>query len=394
MLQLKDKPNNALAWERFLEMGLPSKDHEAFRYVHLKELFSHSFCLPKSFQATSKHENALVFHNGSFRPDLSHLPTALIALPLSEAHKTYGNFLNARSHKLLKEEKDPFALVNGAYCTEGLFLYLPPKRIIEGTLHIIHTVDSFAEPTLFCPRVHFFAGKGASAHLTYRQKIPFAMSWSNFFIDFALEEGAHISFTNLSEQHTGAHDFLALRATLKERSLFKSFAVATGAATSRQDYVIRLQGEGANASLYGVWDVKQERQHHVHVEMDHHQPFCTSLQKFKGVARDTARTSFEGKIYVHPQAQKTEAYQMNNNLVLSGLASAYSKPNLEIFADDVKASHGSTIGQLQEEQLFYLAARGVPLEKARSLLIRAFCQEIIDLLEDPHLREEAAGVIA
>ena len=217
---------------------------------------------------------------------------------------------------------------------------------------------------------------------------------SNSFIDCALDESAHVNLTLLSDQDSTGHHFFALRATLKESSVFKSYSVTKGGATSREDYVVRLLGEGADASLYGAWSLRGQRQHHVNVFMEHVSPNCTSMQKFKGTLSEAARSSFEGKIYVHKEAQKTVAYQTNNNLVLGEKASANSKPNLEIFADDVKASHGTTIGQLDEEQLFYFTARGIPKDIARNLLMQGFCQEIVNLIEDPKLREEALYILA
>lgn len=393
MLQLMDKPRCIKTWERFLELGLPTKESEVYRYVRLKELYSQPFHLPQPWKGTLKGEaGTLVFVNGAYAQALSHAPKPLVALPLSQAFKIYGNFLNPRIQKQLKEEKDPFAVLNGAYCTEGLFLYLPPKSRCETPLKIVHIIDQEGEPTLLCPRIHLFAGKEAAAKLSFFQKINSPHVWVNTVMDLALEEGATLSLTTLSNQQQAAHDFLALRATLKNQSVFNSYGVTNGGATSRQDYVIRFLGMQANASLYGMWDLKGNRQHHVNVLMDHQEPSCTSLQKFKGVITDASRSSFEGKIYVHQRAQKTEAYQMNNNLIVEGRASAYVKPNLEIFADDVKASHGATIGQLDQEQLFYLTTRGCPLNLARDLLIRGFTQEIIDLIDCPQIKKEALAL--
>jgi Fe-S cluster assembly protein SufD len=395
MLQLIETPRDIKAWDRFLELGLPTKESEVYRYVRFKELYSRPFYPPHAFQPTRKAESGtLVFVNGAYSAALSHIPEPLIALPLSQAFRVYGNFLNPRLQKQLKEEKDPFAALNSAYFSEGLFLYLPPKSMCEVPLNIEHVIDHVAQPTLLCPRIHLFAGREAQARFCFSQKNAYAHVWVNSVIDLALEDGAYVALTTLASQHEGAHDFLALRATLKERSVFKSYGVSNGAATSRQDYAIHLLGANAEASLYGVWGLKGNRQHHVNVWMDHQRPSCTSLQKFKGVVADSSRSSFEGKIYVHQEAQKTEAYQMNNNLVLSERASAYAKPNLEIFADDVKASHGATVGQLDEEQLFYLTTRGCPLPLARTLLVRGFTREMIDLMEDQKTKEQALEVIA
>jgi Fe-S cluster assembly protein SufD len=395
MLQLTAKPRDIRAWERFLQIGLPTKEWEEYRYVKLKELYSHPFHSPQPNPLSSQSASeTLLFLDGAYCPSLSHPPKPCIALPLSEAFKVYGSFLHPRLQRGLKEEKDPFAALNAAYFAEGLFLYIPPNTVCKTPINILHRISQMGEPTLLCPRIHLFVGKGAAATLLFSQKQSSEHVWSNAVIDLALEEGAALSLAILSKQGERAHDFLALRATLKSQSLFKSYEVTNGGGCSRHDYAIQLLGERANASLYGICDVKGKRQHHVNVLMDHQEPCCTSLQKFKGVVRDHALTSFEGKIYVHQKAQKTEAYQMNNNLLLSQGASAYSKPNLEIFADDVKASHGATVGQVDEEQLFYLTARALPLELARTLLIRGFFQEIIDLMEEPQAKKEALEVIA
>lgn len=395
MLQLSDPPINEKAWSRFLEIGLPTRTSEVYRYVRLKDLYSSSFSLPKPHPIAKEQEEAtLVFVNGSYCPALSCVPSPIIALPLSSAFKTYGSFLNQRLQKQLKEEKDPFVLLNSAYLSEGLFLYLPPKSVCDTPLKIVHLLDTLHTPTLLSPKIHLFAGKEAMVSLCFSQKITQADVWTNSVIDMVLEEGASVNYSSLSHLHEACHETSALRVTLKSHSHFKSYAFTKGSKTSRQDFAIRLAGSYADASLCGLWNVDGARQHHVNVEMVHEQPFCNSLQKFKGILGGQARSSFEGKIYVHAAAQKTEAFQINNNLLLSEGASAYSKPNLEIFADDVKASHGTTMGQLKKEDLFYLKTRGVPLELAKKLLIQGFGLEIIDKITDQKIREEALEVIA
>jgi Fe-S cluster assembly protein SufD len=147
-----------------------------------------------------------------------------------------------------------------------------------------------------------------------------------------------------------------------------------------------LQGEHATAKLQGVTLVKDQRQTHTHVFMGHEAPHTHSSQLFKTILNGSAKSSFEGKIFVCKEAQKTEAYQSNHNLLLGQSALAYSKPNLEIFADDVKASHGATISKLKESEMFYLKTRGLSQEMAKKLLLFAFSQEIISQVPYPHLR--------
>jgi Fe-S cluster assembly protein SufD len=393
-IELIEKPRDPVAWNRFLELGLPTKDWEVFRYVRLNTLYSKTFKLPMSPIPEIPRQKGLVLVNGDFHPELSIIPEKFIVLPLAEAYKTYGGFLQARMQKLLREEKDPFAVLNAAYCDRGLFVYIPPKTISETELEIFHFVTPSASPTLVSPRIHLFSGRHSSAKVSFFQETPQASMCINTFLDFSLDEGAFLSFASVSMHDETSHDFLALRASLKERSTFRSCVATNGGETSRHDFLVGLNGEGADASLSGAWHLKGDRQHHVNIFVDHQAPACNSLQKFKGILADASLSSFEGKIYVHDAAQKTSAYQMNHNLLIGESASANSKPNLEIYADDVKASHGATVGQLDKEQIFYLTARGIPQEKAQRLLISGFSQEIVALIENEMLKKKAAEILA
>lgn len=379
MLELKGDPLNKEAWERFLELGCPTREWEVFRYVRLKKLYSQIFTLPGlSAASSSSAQKALVFVNGRFSQELSILPSSLEVLSLTEALKRYAHFLKPRLEKQLKEETNPFALLNRAYCGEGVFLYAPPQTVCEEVIPVINLIDSSEGQALFSPRLHFFGGKNSSLKFSWEQAFGQEAVWVNSYLDFALEEGARVHFEISTAPSAHTHHMLTVRATLKQRSILNTLSATTGGATSREDYKIDLLGQECSAALNGVWDVSGDKQHHVHVWMHHHAPSCQSLQKFKGILFDHARSSFEGKIYVEREAQQTQAYQLNPNLLLSEHASANSKPNLEIFADDVKASHGATVGQLDEEALFYLKSRGISLEKARRLLIQGFKEEILD----------------
>jgi Fe-S cluster assembly protein SufD len=150
---------------------------------------------------------------------------------------------------------------------------------------------------------------------------------------------------------------------------------------------VQLAEENSSVSLQGLSMLTDQRQAHMHALIDHAAPHCESRQHFKSALAGQSQSSFEGKIFVRPIAQKTMAYQLNNNLILSDQARSNSKPNLEIFADDVKASHGSTVTQLSQEELFYLRSRGLPKEEAKSLLTHGFCKELIDALEIDSLRQ-------
>jgi Fe-S cluster assembly protein SufD len=185
-----------------------------------------------------------------------------------------------------------------------------------------------------------------------------------------------------------------LRANLKKNSRFTAYGFTSGSVLSRQDYKIALLGEGAEAQLGAIAMLEEKAQTHANVLVEHAAPSCQSMQKFKSVLYDKSRSSFQGKILVRQIAQQTNAYQRNNNLILSPLAHAYAKPNLEIFADDVKASHGATFGQVDKEQLLYLKTRGLTTAQAKKLLVFGFCEEVLEEITIPSLRarlEEYCG---
>ena len=382
------------AWDRFLELGLPSKRDEAFRYLRLNDLFFNGFKYPSlSSSLQVEEETFLLFHNGRFLEKESRtslLPKEMIVLPLTKAWRTFGNYLATRFLESVKSEKNPFALLNAALCEEGVFIYLPPHTQCEVPLSVIHLLEG--DEGFSCPRLHICLGKGASLKLHVKE-YPGEKHFQNGVMDLLLEEGASLQLTTLSMPRVFSR-MESMRAMLKKGSKLQTWSVTNGGKLFRQDAIVTLAGEGAHAELKGITLVDEKREGHVHLEMRHLAPHTTSLQKYKNVLGGFSRTSFEGKIVVASEAQKTLAYQMNPNLLLSDHASASSRPNLEIFADDVKASHGSTFGQLDQEHLFYLKSRGMTLEKAKKLLICGFCKEIIDEIEDLDLRKQAAQFVS
>lgn len=372
------------AYERLLQIGLPQKKQEAFQYVHLRELYASSFTLPIQASLPSKDEilpfilpecasSHLVFVNGIFIPELSILPAGLIVMPLAKGLLSYQTFLQSRLGTAVREEKDPFALLNLAFASQGVFVYLPPKNKLAAPLQCLHLITQ--KGVMASPRFHLFVGRESEMKLisTFH---PLAEGWINSVLDVMVEEGARVEQVSILLEESRSWLFDAVRATLKRDSFLQTLSVSRGAKSHRQSFDVSLTGENAEAALNGTWLLGSDYSAHAHVLIEHEAPHTRSRQLFKGVVDEISQSSFEGKIYVHPVAQKTEAYQLNNNLILGERAQAFSKPNLEIFADDVKASHGATIGQLDANALFYLKTRGIPESLATRLLVRAFCQEI------------------
>lgn len=395
----------AKAWNRFLDIGLPTRQSEPFRYIKLRNLFSQDYQLAQDKSITFKdiscyvypecRQSVLVFINGHYAPHLSNreaIPSKVVITTLLEATRTYGTFLNNFWTKSLLEEKDPFAALNQALHSNGLFIYAPPKTIVEPPIQILHFIQNDEQPLMLLPRVHVFAGSHSQLSLVATQKgSPSSSYFVNHLMEFAIEEEAHIHFTQiLCDEHADAWHLDALRAVLKRNSTLKTVYVTQGSTTVRNDYHVSLIGENAEALLNGICMLEGKKEAHTHIFMDHQAPNCRSYQLFKSVLNDFSRSTFEGKIMVRQIAQKTEAFQLNNNLILNDHAHADSKPNLEIFADDVKASHGSTVGQLDQDQLFYMRTRGFPEHEAKNLLIYGFCEQVVEMIKIPSLKEEIA----
>lgn len=398
--KIKDK-----AWDRFSLLKLPSKKSEVFRYVPLRKLFDKNYETKKQVvipselfkEATLKEceQSLIVLVNGKFSKELSNtdlLPSNVAVLSLKDAWITYSAFLNNHFSKTIKEETDPFATLNAVFQDEGVFIYLPQGTVLEKPIQILHLIDSSEKPIIAHPRLQVFAGASSKGEFIASQKV---LSGNDHFInyvaDFAVEEEAFITYTQVMKEEVATlFQTDATRAVLKKNSSFSAFAVTNGSKTLRTDYKMVLAGENAESSLNSLWILDENNEFHTHVLMDHQAPLCRSRQLFKGVLNDFSRSSFEGKILVRRPAQKTDAFQLNSNLLLSDHVNAYSKPNLEIFADDVKASHGATFGQLNREQLFCLKSRGILEADAKKLLVAGFCKEILDLITLPSLKKRLA----
>lgn len=392
------------AFDHFLELGLPTKRSEVFQYVKLRKLFSQELALSapsgiareevKKYVLPECAHSYVAIVNGHFRKDLSDLsslPEKVVATPLSEAMRTFSSLLTNQVTKRLQEESDPFAALNFALSQGGLFLYIPPKTILEQPLQILQVIDSSDSKMMITPRTEFFFGSQAEAKVI-TTAVP--VSGDGYFVNgtlnFALEDGAKVKFVQKVFNLPGkSWYFEALRANLKSESSLTGISLTDGSEAVRFDYRVNLQGENGECFLNGLWLLNQNREAHTHVLMNHQAPNCRSMQFFKGALKDVSHSSFEGKIYVHREAQKTEAFQLNNNLLLSQGAQADCKPNLEIFADDVKASHGATFGKLDESECFYLRTRGISELEAKNLLILGFCKEIIEKIPILSIRAQA-----
>lgn len=384
MLEIFEKRYNSLpkdllqkvrrkGWDAFIRLGIPKPLESVRTFAAKQEPVSlPDFLCPY----------CIVFVNGYFRPELSKLPAdpKISILDLKDGMASYSAYLSGHFSEAIKTETSPFASLNLALHEEGTLIYLSPGSKLS--LQILHLVDQ--KNTIATPRVHFFAGKGAEADLieTFVEKTDEALL--NAAAEYVLDAGAkvHVS-SNKTAVASGSSHISTLRAYLKRDCVFAYASATCGSRYSKEDLKVFLNGENSFASLFGAWSLREKNESHYLVHIHHSAPHCSSRQLFKGLLQDSSRSSFEGKIYVEKQAQKTDAFQLNNNLLIGQTAHADTRPNLEIFADDVKASHGATVGQLDPEVLFYLKTRGISQEAASALLIKGYFQEVVEEVRCP-----------
>lgn len=375
-------------WDRFEELGLPHRSQEAFQYLPI-DLLRFPLCAEPSSENPSPFSSECsyrcVFVDGFFDPAQSHLPKEIVCLPLEEAMRSYGVFLQNRSARTLKDEMDPFAALNGALLGRGAFIYVPPHYELEGFLEIHHY---FTKEQMATPRLHAYLGRSSRLKILQTAGFSNPRFFCNSLLDFSLDENSSLELCDGMSLGKEARYFQAIRASVKKEGFFSSLALMKGSQLTRTSYKIELAEERAQAVLQGLTCLKGNLQNHIHAKIEHAAPHTTSRQNFKTILYDQSRFSFEGKIFVHPQAQKTEAYQRSANLPLGPDVEVFCKPNLEIFADDVKASHGATVAQIGEEDLFYLRSRGLSQQMAKQWLISGFCRDLLDAIPFDSLKTE------
>jgi len=373
--------------------GLPTRRVEAWKYTDLRALAAGGFvtdagerhvaALPDAVATVDGHR--LVFVNGRFRPDLSDvgdLPARVALGPLGEAREL------GRTARL----DFPMVALNTALFADGLALHVGEGVTLDRPVHLVSLSDA-ETPVASHPRHLVVLDDGACATLV-ESHVGTGPSFANTVMEIVLGAGAVLDHTKLQDEGADALHLAHCQVTLGRGATYDGFVAQLGAALARHEARIDLTGERAEARLNGAYvgDGSQTLDNTTFVT--HTAPACTSRQVFKGVLGGTARGVFQGKILVEPDAQQTDGHQLNRTLLLSRGAEIDSKPELEIYADDVKCSHGATAGELEDDALFYLRSRGIPLHEARRLLVEAFLAEATALIGRADVREAIDAALA
>jgi Fe-S cluster assembly protein SufD len=383
------------AARRVAQLGLPAAKAEAWRFTSLRALDRLKPAEPgaeaPSLPPLAADTLRLVLRNGRFDPaasQLRDLPAGASIAPLELA--LAEERAAARFGELARAEGHFFNALNEALFSGGVLVRLEPGVALERPLHIVHVVDPSAEPLPFAQaRVHLILERGASARVIERFVGSEAhASFSNPVSELLLQPEARLDYARLQEEGPRAVHLGRVAARLERGAALRALSVMWGAELARAEFSVELAGEGAEATLDGLY-LPSDGQHHDHtLSLRHLAPHTQSRQSFKGILAGTGRAVFRGMVYVAPQAQKVDARQANKNLLLSPRAWVDTLPQLEIHADDVKCAHGATIGRLDAEALHYLRSRGIGRDEARSLLTFAFANEILSELPDEALRVE------
>ncbi len=410
-------PGNTIPWainlrekafEAFDAEGFPTTREENWKYTDLRPIAKRNFVLSQSsmngidaqtlsswtFPDLSCYR--MVFVNGYYSPSLSDingLPSGVTITSLADVLKQKPEMVEQIFQQIPTQKPSAFTSLNTALMTDGAVIMLDDNTTSQ-PIHLLYITTSDEKNISTQIRNLIIGGKGSSTTIieSYVSKEE-THSFTNTVSDLVIKESAKIDHYKVQQESLNTYHIGAINVYQHRNSTYSSYSVSLGASLARTD-INSMLDEGAHCFLNGLYIVggKQHVDHHTRI--DHNKPYGRSEEVYKGVIDDRAHAVFNGKVVVHEKAQKTDAQQSNKNLLLSENAEIDTKPELEIYADDVKCSHGATVGQLEDDTLFYLQSRGIEEENARKILIYSFIDEIISRIHIKELKTRMQEFIA
>lgn len=393
------------AMERFEQLGFPSVRNEEWKYTNLAALAKEGFVpATRSEEALDLSgftypETAtahLVVVNGFLREDLS-VKTGLEGVVAIDLFSAAGD---ARYNKLVRKylardagyDNNGLTALNTAFLQSGVFICIPKNVNLETPLQITFVADG--DNSASFPRLLIVAEENSSATVIENFVSTSGVRYfTNAIAEIVVKDGARLDHYRLQRESNEAFHIATTSAELGRASRYDTTSINLGAQLSRHDIAVVMDHEGAEISVDGLYVVGSDQHTDTHSVIDHKQPHCNSHQLYKGILDGNGRAVFNGKIFVREGAQKTDAMQTNKNLLLSDKARVDTKPQLEIFADDVKCAHGAAVGQLDPEELFYLETRGIGPELGRNLLTYGFAEEVIAKIKVESIRSQLDEVV-
>jgi Fe-S cluster assembly protein SufD len=387
------------ALAQFETLGLPTTKQEAWRFTDVSGLGqidwqpSSAATVEASQLPALPGAHRLVFVNGHFAPTLSQLhglPAKALVASLGQALLTHPELVESHLGQSKGLDNNPFAARNSTFWEDGAFVYLPRGTVLEQPLQLIFFATG--DDTVNYPRTLVVMEEASEATILteYRGQ---GRCLTCPVTEIHQAAGAVLNYYEVQEAPLEAWHLGNLQLLLAQDSQINTQLLSLGGLGSRTDVFALLDGEGATCQVSGLTLVKSTQLSDFHVRVEHAKPHGTSHQLFKSVLEDKGRSVFDGLIYVHKHAQQTNANQSNQNLLLSRQALANSNPRLEILADDVKCSHGSTIGFLDQDALFYLRSRGIGEVEAQNMLVYAFANDLVEQIHLKPLRERLENLL-
>lgn len=398
---------NAMA--RFEELGFPTTKEEEWKYTNVAPIARAGFTPYEieenpgstmrgeemaSFEVPETSDSQLIFVNGSLREDLSSLkslPAEVVVMNLARAvvDERYSEIARGHLARHADYVSNSFTALNTAFVDSGAFIYVPKGVIVTAPLHLVFISNPIDTNRITFPRVLFVAEENSAATLieSYVSSQD-SQYFTNSVTELVLKVGARLEHYKLQREGAQAFHVATTTADLGVDSSYDATTITFGAQLSRHDIQVLMDHEGAECWVDGLYLVTNAQHTDTHSVIDHRKPHCTSHQLYKGILDGKSRAVFNGKIFVRHDAQKTDAMQTNKNLLLSNEARVDTKPQLEILADDVKCAHGAAVGQIDEDELFYLETRGIHPDLARNLLTYGFAEEVIGKIKVDSIRAQ------
>ncbi|MCB0838195.1 MAG: Fe-S cluster assembly protein SufD [Bacteroidetes bacterium] len=395
----------AKAIEALKDHEIPTRKWEAWKYTDLKTIanrdyqFSGESSLDQitSFQIPDLEADQLVFINGVYQDQFSSLTynqNLVTISPISELQGEDKSIFETHLGSLINGEEDIFSALNTAYAQEGVFIRVKRGKNAVKPIHIIHISQASEQPLATQFRNLFLIEENSSVEVIESQhSVGEGVSFSNSVTEILVRKNAGVEYVKLQLESDQASQINSTVVYQEDDSRASVFTITMSGETVRNNLRMRLDGQNIESHLMGINLLSGSQHVDHHTEVHHLKPHCFSNELYKGIMSEMSTGVFNGKIHVYPDAQKTNAFQSNRNILLSDTANIYTKPQLEIYADDVKCSHGATTGRLDEEAMFYLRARGIKEYDARIMLIYAFAMEVVDNISIEPVRNFISSLI-
>ncbi|WP_372369102.1 Fe-S cluster assembly protein SufD [Candidatus Uabimicrobium sp. HlEnr_7] len=398
------QPVRKEAIETFSQLEFPTKRNEEWKYTNINPIVEKNYSSsPKSNVTQEKINeylleqtptNVLVFVNGLFCEELSKIEKqeGIVICNLNTALEDHREKVT----KFVKEttnNKEIFSVLNTALLQDGVFIHVSQNKVVENPIFILNISDS-KEPFIHNGKNIIDVGENSQVSIVENyHHIQDGTYFNNITTNVFVAQNAHVYHTRLQMESREAYQVTALNIHQQKNSTYTSVNLDLGGGIIRNNINVDLQDSHIESNLYGLYLGKDKQLIDNHTFIDHAKPHCNSNELYKGILDDRARAVFNGKVLVRQDAQKTNAFQSNQNILLSENAGVDTKPQLEIFADDVKCSHGATVGELDSGAMFYLRARGIGEKEAHILLRQAFVAEVLQFVKQESLREKLEDIV-